>query len=182
MNLAGKLLIAPPALKGNFWHKTTILITEHHALGSTGLVLNKPSTTTVSDFGAQLGFRIDAPGFVHIGGPVNNKNLSFLHTNEWVSTNTMRINDEFSLSSAEDIVPRLAIGDRPHRWRIFLGLCGWGPNQLLSEIKGIEPWHPNTSWLTANADLDLVFGLNEKDQWCKAVDHCSLEFAQNILT
>jgi putative AlgH/UPF0301 family transcriptional regulator len=43
MNLTGKILIAPPNVKGNFWQKTVIYITEHHARGSMGLVLNKKS-------------------------------------------------------------------------------------------------------------------------------------------
>ena len=182
MNLVGNLLIAPPAVKGNFWHKTVIFVTEHHSQGSVGLVLNKRSNLSVKDLGEQLGFRLDIPGFVYQGGPVNVKNLTFLHTNDWVSKNTMQINDTFSISSADDILPRLAIGDKPERWRIFLGLCGWAPTQLLGEIKGSPPYTHNTSWCLSRADLDLVFGNDNNEQWCNALDRSGLEFAQSILT
>lgn len=181
MNLIGNLLIAPPAMKGNFWYKTVVLITEHHSQGSTGLVLNKRSQMSVVEFGEQLGFQIDVPGFVYLGGPVNVKSLSFLHTNEWVSKNTMRVNNHFSISSADDILPRLAMGDTPDRWRLFLGMCGWSPNQLESEVKGIPPRDIETSWCTAKYDSDLVFGLDHNDQWNAALDRSGLEFAQNIL-
>jgi putative transcriptional regulator len=180
--LVGNLLIAPPAVKGNFWYKTVILVTEDHNQGSIGIVLNKRSQMSVVEFGEQLGFDIDVPGFVYLGGPVNVKSLSFLHTNDWVSKNTMRVNNGFSISSADDILPRLAAGDHPARWRLFLGMCGWGPNQLQNEIKGIQPSKHELSWLTAKYDEELVFGNDNNDQWCSYLDRSGLEFAQSILT
>lgn len=181
MNLAGKILIAPPAVKGNFWYKTVILVHEHHSQGSVGLVLNKRSQMSVVEFGEQLGYKIDVPGFVYLGGPVNVKSLSFLHSTEWTSKNTMRCGNQFSISSADDILPRMAMGDLPKRWRLFLGMCGWSPNQLAGEIKGISPWTPETSWCTANYDDEIVFGSDNNDQWCSALDRSGLEFAQTML-
>lgn len=182
MNFLGNLLIAPPVVKGTFWYKTVITITEHHAHGSVGVVLNKRSTLTIKDFGEQLGYELDYPGYVYQGGPVNVKSLSFLHTNDWVCKNTHRINNLFSVSSADDILPRLAMGDCPSRWRIFLGMCGWGPGQLIGEIKGDPPWSHITSWCTATSDLDLVFGSDNKEQWVAALERSGQEFAQNLLT
>jgi putative transcriptional regulator len=181
MEITGNLIIAPPAVKTNFWHKTVIIITEHHLQGSMGLVLNKRSQMSVSEFGAQLGYAIDSPGFVYVGGPLNTKNLSFLHTNDWQSSNTMQISDKFSISSDEDILPRLASGDKPEFWRLFLGVCGWGPGQLMGEIRGDPPWQTATSWCLANSDPELVFGTDNADQWCNALDRSGLEFAQSIL-
>jgi putative transcriptional regulator len=179
--LIGNLLIAPPAVKGNFWYKTVVMITENHNDGTVGLVLNKRSQMSVKEFGEQLGFHIDLPGFVYLGGPVNVKSLSFLHSNEWVSKNTLPINQHYSLSSADDILPRLAMGDCPERWRLFLGMCGWAEGQLAGEIKGDAPWNKETSWCLATGDQELVFGTDNKDQWCNALDRSGLEFAQKIL-
>lgn len=178
MDLVGSLLIAPPAIKGSFWYKTVAMVTEHHSQGSVGLVINKRSTLSLKSFGEQLGYELDVPGFVYQGGPVNTKSLTMLHTNDWSCKNTMRVNDQFSISSADDILPRLSMGDTPRRWRLFLGLCGWAPNQLINEIKG----QSNTSWCTATSDIDLVFGSDNKDQWCNALDRSGLEFAQTVLT
>ena len=181
MNLIGNLLIAPPAVKGNFWYKTVIMITEHHVHGSVGLVLNKRSSLSIREFGNQLGMPLNVEGYVYQGGPVNPQSLSFLHSNEWHSKNTLRINETFSLSSADDILPRLAMGDHPRKWRMFLGLCGWGPGQLLGELNGTPPWRKEHSWCTSGADLNLIFESDQKDQWCNALDRSGLEFAQNIL-
>jgi putative transcriptional regulator len=181
MNLVGNLLIAPPAVKGNFWYKTVVMVTEHNSNGSVGLVLNKRSELSIKEFGNQLGFDLNIPGFVYVGGPVNSKNLSFLHSSEWSSKNTMRVSDNFSLSSDDDILPRIARGDCPIYWRIFLGLCGWTNGQLLGEIKGSPPWNHTNSWCLASGNFDLVFGSDNKDQWCNAIDQSGLEFARNTL-
>ena len=181
MNLVGNLLIAPPAVKGNFWHKTVIMVTEHHSQGSVGLVLNKRSSLTIENFGNQLGIPLNIDGYVYQGGPINQQSLSFLHSNDWQCKNTLRINEFFSLSSADDILPRLSIGDCPKYWRMFLGMAGWGVNQLLCELKGVEPWKKEHSWCYCKPDLDLVFETDQKEQWCNALDRSGLEFAKNIL-
>lgn len=178
MELIGNLLIAPPSVKGTFWYKTVLMVTEHHHTGSVGLVLNKRSSLSLREFGEQLGHDLDMPGFVYQGGPLNSKSLTLLHTNEWSCKNTLRINDEFSISSADDILPKLSEGDCPEQWRLFLGMAGWAPGQLLSEIKGSTA----ASWCTANSELELVFGSDNKDQWCNALDRSGQEFAQTMLT
>lgn len=181
MNLIGTLLIAPPSVKDNFWSKTAIMVTEHNLAGSTGLVLNKRSELTLRQFGSRLGFDIKIPGYLYVGGPVNPQSLSLLHTNEWASKNTMRLNETFSISSAEDILPRFASGDTPMYFRMFLGMAGWAQGQLLSEIKGVPPWDHSKSWCLSSADIKLVFDTDREDQWCHCIDRSGLEFAQNIL-
>ena len=182
MNLTGSLLIAPPAVKGNFWQKTVLLITEHHQDGSMGLVLNKRSQMTVNEFAAQVGFNMDVPGFLHLGGPINVKSLSLLHSSDWSCDNTMQINNYLSLSSSEEILPKFVLGDRPKQWRMFLGLCGWSPGQLLGEIKGVPPWDHNVSWCTAKSDMDMVFGTDLKEQWMFGLERSGQEFVKNLLT
>lgn len=181
MSLVGKLLIAPPAVKNNFWTKTVILVTENYPHGSVGFVLNKRSQMTLADFGEQVGYKIDIPGFVYLGGPVNVKSLTFLHTNDWQSKNMIKINDELSLSSSDEILPRMAMGDLPRRWRLMLGLCGWGNGQLEGEIKGDHPWKLETAWCLAKADPESVFGSDQQDQWTSCLDKSGLEFAQSFL-
>ena len=180
-NLEGKLLIAPPSIKSNFWYKTVIMITEHNDDGSMGLVLNKRSSMTIKEFSKQLGTVLDIPGYIYQGGPINLKSFSMIHTNEWECSNTMIIDDDFSVSSAEDILPRFCLGDMPRQWRMFLGVSGWAPGQLLDEIHGNPPRNHNLSWCMSTADLNLVFDTDGKDQWCNAIDRSGQEFAQKIL-
>jgi putative transcriptional regulator len=182
MDLTGNILIAPPAVKGNFWYKTVILITESHNHGHVGVVLNKRSDVSIREFGEQIGMDIDIPGYVYVGGPVNVKSLTFLHSNDWSCKNTLQISPHFRISSADDILPRLAMGDCPNQFRLFLGMCGWGPGQLHGEIKGIPPWNQQTSWCLAKGDPNLIYENDGKDQWCQALDRSAQEFAHDLLT
>lgn len=179
-SLVGNLLIAPPSVTGNFFQKSVILLTEDHSNGSVGITLNKPSTVTIKEFAKQNSVILDVPGYVHIGGPVNVKALTMLHTNDWACNNTLRINNKFSLSSSPEILTNLAMGYIPREWRIFVGLCGWAKGQLQSELDGVPPYSRNNSWLTASANLDIVFDSDGAEQWTEAIDHSGSEFAQKF--
>lgn len=179
-DLVGKLLIAPPSVKGNFFQKTVVLLTENHSKGSIGVVLNKPSKVTINDFARQNNVILDLPGFVYVGGPVNVKALTMLHTNDWTCNNTLRINEDFSLSSSAEILPSLAMGYIPKQWRMIVGLCGWSPGQLQQELDGVPPYNRKHSWLTATADLDIVFEHSSQDQWTEAIERSGSEFAQKF--
>src|SRR6202011_6083419 len=66
----GQLLIAGPGLiDPNFW-RTVVLVIEHSDEGALGLVLNRPSETSVGEAVPQLEQLIDADERVYIGGPV----------------------------------------------------------------------------------------------------------------
>jgi putative transcriptional regulator len=179
--LRGQLLITPPFIKSGFWAKTVVLVTEHKLDNSTGLIINKPSQVSIQEFGKQLGFDLRYPGYVQIGGPINIHNLILLHTSEWSSDNTLQINDTFSISSSEDILPRLANKDHPAKWRILMGLCGWDSNQLEDEIDGTLPQYRNTSWCVTQANTELVFNSNSTVQWNKSIDCSAIEFTSNYL-
>ena len=113
MSLAGKLLTAPPNIKGNFWSKTVIFVTEDHDRGSVGFVLNKPTKMSIKEFSAQHGVDSDVPGVLHVGGPVNVNALTVLHSSEWTCNNTMKVTDDFSISSSGDLLLKFALGDQP---------------------------------------------------------------------
>ena len=181
MNLTGKLLIAPPTVRGNFWQKTVIFVTEDHARGSLGVVLNKQSKMSIREFAEQCNVDIDIDGFVYVGGPVNVKALTLLHSSEWSTNNTMQVNDEFSISSSQELLPRLAMGDHPKHWRLLVGLCAWAPEQLANEIRGVAPYSHNFSWLTATPNYTSVFGLDAQDQWTTSIEQSGTEFVQNLL-
>ena len=66
----GQLLIAGPTLLDpNFW-RTVVLVVEHTEDGALGLVLNRPSETTVGEAVPQLEQLVDPDEQLFIGGPV----------------------------------------------------------------------------------------------------------------
>ena len=181
MSTTGKLLIAPPNVRGNFWQRTVIFVTEDHDRGSVGLVLNKTSKMSIKEFSEQHGVESDVEGSIYVGGPVNVNALTVLHSSEWECGNTLRINNRFSLSSSSDLLYRFSIGDKPKHWRIFAGLCAWAPTQLHSEIQGVNGYNHDKSWLISSASKHLIFDLDSTEQWTAAVERSSFEFVQTVL-
>lgn len=182
MNFTGKLLIAPPGIKGSFWQKSVLFITENHQRGSMGLALNKSSKSTLEDFTKQFNIDLGVEGMIYVGGPVNPKALTILHSSEWSCQNTMRINEFYSLSSHNQLLQQLALGDRPKFWRVFLGLCAWNPGQLESEVKGTHPHQHNSSWLVATPSYKSVFSIDGNDQWTLGIESSSQEFVHSIFS
>jgi putative transcriptional regulator len=181
MSLTGKLLIAPPSVRGNFWQKTVIFVTEDHERGSIGLVLNKATKMSIKDFSSQHGVDSNVDGVIYVGGPVNVNALTVLHSPDWSCGNTMSINDQYSLSSSGDLLSRFAEGDTPVYWRMFAGLCAWSPDQLEQELKGVKGYDHNLSWLISSSSIVNVFGLDGQTQWTAAIEQSGLEFSQTML-
>jgi len=69
-SVRGQLLVAGPALlDSNFW-RTVVLVIEHNEEGALGLVLNRPSESSVGDAVPELGTLVNPGEQLYIGGPV----------------------------------------------------------------------------------------------------------------
>jgi len=69
-SVRGQLLIAGPTLEDpNFW-RTVVLVVEHSEAGALGLVLNRPSESTVAEAVPQLLELAEADDDILVGGPV----------------------------------------------------------------------------------------------------------------
>lgn len=169
----GNLLVASPSV-ADWWDKSTVAILEQNQYGNTGVMINRKSGLSVTQLGEQLGFAIDLPGMVYIGGPTSNTTLVLLHSNEWSCSNTKNINAHFSMSTAKDIIQRLATGDVPCHWRVCIGLCAWSTSKLKSELD-------NNLWYLAESFGNLLFDHDEDAQWDMAICQSANYFSKSIL-
>jgi putative transcriptional regulator len=182
MNIPGTLLIAPPSVNHQLFRTSTVLVTDINGSGTTGLILNRESRMTIAEFGDRLGYDLDhVPSMLHIGGSDRQTSFSILHSPEWDSKNTFRINEYFSVSSDDDVLRKFADGDEPKQWRMFLGMCTWEPGQLDNEVNGIGSPKASINWCTSTCDSELVFDTDLEDIWDTALERCSNEFARNFM-
>lgn len=170
--MLGKLLIAHPNLpKNNPFYKTVIYIFMHNSEGTQGLIINKPSDFSVSQFIHSKGW--DMPltkETMRFGGPVSPKTVIMLHTDDWYSSNTQIIKNGVGVSGDEFMLEKLASGNAPGLWRMCVGLCAWLPGQLDLELAGKYPYKPENSWLTVDANRSIIFEHDGDKQWQKAMD------------
>jgi putative transcriptional regulator len=165
----GQILIAPPAQKDEFWNSTVIYIYEKTPHGTAGLVVNKPSDKHVRDLADHHKVVYGGNDALYIGGPVKNSAIVLLHTNDWHCSNTFQITDRASISSDKSMISRIADGDTPHRWKMFLGMSVWAPGQLEAEIEGTEPWTKRNSWLIAPANNSILFDNEPERAWKRSI-------------
>jgi len=146
-SLRGRLLFSTPALFDPTFRRTVVLLGEHSEEGAMGLVLNRPSETTVGDAVPDLA---DAAGFdapVYIGGPVQPEALLVLAEFEDSSAAAGLVIGDVGFARAESDLALLSAATR--RARVFAGYAGWSPGQLENELE-------ESSWIVEPAEgVDL---------------------------
>jgi putative transcriptional regulator len=153
-NYRGQLLIATPSLLDPNFNRTVVLIVEHGEQGTLGLVLNRPSNTTVKELWDQIGNEPCSSELpLYVGGPVEGP-LMALHRHEPLGDNSV-IEGVFFSVQKENLTELVQKPDESYR--LFIGHAGWSPGQLEFEVR-------EGSWLITPATPELVFHADE-DLW-----------------
>jgi putative transcriptional regulator len=135
-SLRGKLLIASPALLDPNFARTVVLITEHNDDGTMGVVLNRPSQTSVDEVAPELGRVVDGEP-VFIGGPVQPQALVVLAEFSDPEAAAWIVVADVGFVAAQTESEGLERAVR--RGRVYAGYSGWGAGQLEGEIAE-EAW------------------------------------------
>ena len=164
--LTGQVLIAMPTMADSRFAQSVIYLCAHTDEGAMGIVLNRPlAAPTFADLLSQL--HVDpAPPARSIqlcqGGPVDHARGFVLHTADWTGDGSLRVDDKMALTASLDILKAIAAGGGPKQGVLALGYAGWGPGQLDAEIQ-------QNAWLSAPADLSLVFDDDHGTKWRRAL-------------
>jgi putative transcriptional regulator len=155
--LKGQLLLDSGQLSGSWFQHTVVLICQHDAEGTFGLVLNRITGKNVGEMiVADLPEALkDYP--LYNGGPVQPSALSFLHLDALLLDANVMPN--LSLGHSLDELVELCESFSPMRKiKMFAGYAGWSPGQLENEMK-------QKAWLTHPASLELVFDVASEQLW-----------------
>lgn len=165
MNLTNNLIIAMPGLADPIFEKSVSFICQHTEQGAMGLTINHPTNITFSELLSQLDIPLTEASLtsipIYLGGPIETGHGFILHSNDakldsW--TQTLKINDDLSLSSSKDILIAIANGKGPSNFLITLGYAGWGKGQIEKEME-------QNSWLNVTADNDIIFHTPTEKRW-----------------
>jgi putative transcriptional regulator len=152
----GKLLIAGPALLDpNFW-RAVVLVVEHNEDGALGLVLNRPSETSVREAVPQLEELVEGEELLYIGGPVQPSSVIVLARLEDPSDAALLSFDDIGVIGTGDGSDGQAPGVR--QGRAFVGHSGWGPGQLDAELD-------RGDWITEPARREDAFAQEPSELW-----------------
>jgi putative transcriptional regulator len=160
-SLRGRLLVATPPLVDPNFQRTVVLMLEHGADGSLGLVLNRPSTTGLDDALPAWSDLASRPAMVFIGGPVSPDAVIALgHRPSGAADD----GDDGWIPLVADL-GTIDVGRDPSdvaagidEVRVFLGYAGWAPNQLENELR-------QGSWFVVEADPADAFATDPTSLW-----------------
>ncbi|WP_027377211.1 YqgE/AlgH family protein [Kaistella palustris] len=163
----GKILISTPDISGDIFSRSVVLIIDHNANGTFGLILNKKNAKLSSRLFHIFGFAVD----VYEGGPVENDKIFFINKGAKVTENYSEINDKFYLTDdIENVVSglieeQISLGEI----KVFSGYSGWGAQQLESEIS-------RKMWTVVDVDtLDYTLP-NDQTLWKSIMQNLGGEF------
>ena len=164
----GQLLIAGPTLVDpNFW-RTVVLVIEHSEEGALGVVLNRPSETTVGEAVPQLGELVDPSEDLFIGGPVQPSSVIVLAEFEDPSDAALISFDDIGVLATSSSDEELLVGVREAR--AFVGHAGWGAGQLDEELE-------RDDWILEPARRDDAFSEEPRELWTEVLTRKGGSFA-----
>ena len=155
-SVRGQLLIAgPPLLDPNFW-RTVVLVVEHSEEGALGLVLSRPSETTVGEAVEDLSELVGEDELLFIGGPVQPSAVIVLAQFEDPNDAALTAFDDVGVLGTGSGPEHLSVGVREAR--AFVGHAGWGPGQLDAELE-------RDDWILEPATLEDAFSTQPLELW-----------------
>ena len=165
MNLQHHFLIAMPALQDPIFRRAVVYICEYSEYGAMGIIINKPlENLTVEGILEKLKIsqdervpeiRLDKA--VMLGGPLAEDRGFILHTPPGFSS-SIRISDNTVITTSRDVLETLGTEKQPADVLVALGYSSWEKGQLEQEIL-------DNAWLTAPADLNILFKTPIADRW-----------------
>jgi putative transcriptional regulator len=153
-------LIAGPALLDPNFFRTVVLVIEHNDEGALGLVLNRPSETSVGEAVPQLGELVDSEEPLFVGGPVQPSAVMVLAEFEDPTDAALLAFDDVGVLGTGSSPDELGVGVRSGR--AFVGHAGWGPGQLDDEIE-------RGDWILEPAGLRDAFSSDPQGLWTEVL-------------
>ncbi len=166
-SLTGRYLVASPDMHDPNFRHTVIYLVHHDAFGAMGVVINRlmaegPVGRLLDAFGIDGDPGEDALVKMHYGGPVEPESSLVLHRSSYRTGTTTDIGSHLAVSSSDDVLADLAMGDGPADSLLILGYAGWASEQLENEIT-------SGSWYVISSDDTLLFDDDIATKWQRAL-------------
>lgn len=165
--LKGQLLISGGGLFDPNFRHTVVLIGEHGPEGAVGVVLNRPTNTTVADGVPTLADLVGPAESVFEGGPVEPYQAVLLVDLPHPPGVDVPVFGSVGFVTG-DVPPEI----RPHvrRARVFVGHAGWGPGQLEAELA-------QDAWIVEPATEDDIFTPEPDALWRRVLERKGPRYA-----
>jgi len=178
--LDSSLLVAMPQLQDPNFNRSVILLVQHGAEGTFGVILNRPADLLAKDLCSSLDVEWcgNPDTAVHWGGPVQPETGWMLFSSdgplEFDPEEATALANGFYFAGSLAVLEAVAQAP-PSSVRLFLGYAGWGAGQLEGELAA-------GSWLVVPGASDVVAGVPPEAMWEHAVRGLGVEPAALVST
>lgn len=158
-SLKGRLVVASPAILDPNFFRTVVLVLDHDDEGALGVVLNRPSETSVATVLAAWEPAVAGPAVVFVGGPVQPEAGVCLATPGPAGQPAEGYAPVLDWLGSVDLHDEAGpVANAVERLRIYAGYAGWGPGQLEGEVEAGD-------WFVLDAGPEDVFDADPRGLW-----------------
>lgn len=152
------LLVAHPQFRDPAWHETVLLAAPLPNGGHVGVILNRPTQTTLGELFPEHASSAKVADPVHFGGPFSTDALiAVVRSRESPGSGALALAKGLFLAVDGRTIDRV-IEQTPQAARYYVGLVVWRPGELQLELaKGL--------WTLREADAGTVFRKDMETLW-----------------
>jgi len=154
----GIFLIASPELESGLFFRGVILICEHNANGSFGILINKPLDLDLPEEMSNLSNIGNPHVAMRAGGPVQTNQMMLLHIQDELEQQTLEICDGVYLGGDLQFLQEMLSDESGSYIHLCFGYAGWTGGQLEREFL-------DGSWFIHPASAEYIFHTSHDKLW-----------------
>lgn len=130
----GSFLIASPEIEAGIYFRCVVIICEHSAAGSFGLVVNKSLDVELPEEIVNTKEFANPNVQIRAGGPIQPNQMMLLHSSERIAEQTLKLCEGVYLGGDLQFLQESVSDMNGPSVRLCFGYCGWGAGQLEREF------------------------------------------------
>lgn len=154
----GTFLIASPEIESGIFFRGVVLVCEHNANGSFGLLINKSLSLDLPDDIININQLANPNVGIRAGGPVQTNQMMLLHTSDKIPHQTLRIAENVYLGGDLHFLQDAITDENGPQIQLCFGYSGWGAGQLEREFL-------DGHWYLYPASASHIFGIPPEKLW-----------------
>lgn len=130
----GTFLIATPDIDAGFFFRGVILVCEHNANGSFGLLINRTLDLELPEEIISMNQLANSRIGIRAGGPVQTNQMMLLHSSDRIEHQTLKVADGIYLGGDLQFLQDSILDPNGPNIHLCFGYAGWGAGQLEREF------------------------------------------------